>query len=78
MKCDLKCVSCRDNLPDKARHRERITPTNRGIRELSDFALFMLLVGCSLCVSLSGLVLKDAWPPTASFFDTYFTAVFAI
>lgn len=63
VKCGMECDSCRRNGLEKVWHRQRTMPTDGGIRGLPGFALYTLLLGFSLCVSLSGLVLKDAWPP---------------
>ena len=63
MKCGIDCDSCPRNVWEKVWHRQHIMPTNRGIKELSDLALFTKLLGFSLCVFLSGAPAKRCVAP---------------
>jgi len=60
---EIECDSPPHNAPQNDHRKQRIKRVNGGIERLSDLALFAMLLGFSLCVSLSGLLLKDAWRP---------------
>jgi hypothetical protein len=63
MKCEIECDPPSHDAPQNDHRKRRIERVKGGIEDLSDLALFTMLLGFSLCVSLSGLLLKDAWGP---------------